>query len=126
MFHVAKKDSSRQMVFGFANVSVAKDGNIIRDLHDHEIPPDVLEDAAYDFVLRFRDAGEMHDGGTTGKLVESFMVTTEKLAALGITQDIPPRWWVGFKFDRETFDKVVSGEYTMFSIEGKAEIEEVP
>jgi hypothetical protein len=56
-------------------------------------------------------------------LVESFVVTPEKLAAMGLEQGTAPQgaWWTGFKFDDESFAKVRAGDRTMFSIKGEAQ-----
>lgn len=130
MFPIAKLDEPKRLVFGYANVSVRKDGSVLTDLQNERIAPDVLEDAAYEYVLNFRDLGEMHDRGITkgsvAKLVESFVVTPDKLEAMGLDRDaVSPRWWVGFKLTPETFEKVRDGQYSMFSIEGRADRKEV-
>jgi hypothetical protein len=40
---------------------------------------------------------------------------------------LPVGWWIGFKvLDQDVWEKVKSGEYPMFSIEGEAIREEVP
>lgn len=121
---VSKAD---RQVFGFANVAVKRDGEPMVDLQNDEIPTDVLEKAAYDFVLRFREAGEMHeDVCSKGALIESVMITPAKLEAWGLAKDaVQPRWWVGFQLDAETFSKVATGKYRMFSIQGRAISEEV-
>lgn len=118
---------AEKQVFGFANVAVKRDGLPLVDLQADEIPADVLEKAAYDFVLRFRESGEMHEEVCSkGALIESVMITPEKLAAWGLAEDaVAPRWWVGFQLDAETFKKVASGQYRMFSIQGRATSEEV-
>lgn len=116
------KVEDQRLVFGWANVALAADGSQILDSHQDMIDPDVLEKAAYDYVLRFRDAGQMHSGGSVGRLVECFMVTPEKLAAMGLAPDaLPIAMWVGFKIDDpDVWDKVKKGEYPMFSIQGRA------
>jgi len=130
MYSIAKVDEPKRLVFGYANVAVSKAGEALTDLQNERISPEVLEDAAYDYVLKFRDMGEMHDRGSTkgtvAKLVESFVVTPDKLQAMGLDRDaVPPRWWVGFKLPKESFEKVRSGEFSMFSIEGRADRREV-
>lgn len=125
-FEIAKFDESQRLVFGYANVSITKDGRALEDLHDDIIDPEELEKAAYDFVLDFRASGEMHDRGVvkgaTGRLVESMVFTPEKLEKLGLPKDaVPTRWWVGFKLDPQTFAKVKSGVFKMFSIQGTGE-----
>jgi hypothetical protein len=116
------KVEDQRLVFGWANVAVSIDGQPIIDAHQDTIDPDTLEKAAYDYVLRFRDAGQMHSGGSVGRLVESFMVTPEKLVAMGLAADaLPVGMWVGFKIDdADVWAKVKDGTYPMFSIQGKA------
>ncbi len=122
MFEIAKVDAAAKQVFGFANVAVKRDGEAMVDLQQDEIPVDVLEKAAYDCVLRFRECGEMHESECAkGALIESVMITPAKLAAWGLAEDaVAPRWWVGFQLDADTFKKVATGEYRMFSIQGRA------
>lgn len=126
-FQIAKSLEDQQLVFGWANVSALPDGNIVTDLQGDRISPEELEKAAYDYVLKFRDAGERHDPGKRykGKLVESVVFTPEKMAALGIPAGtLPIGWWVGFKInDKEAWEKIKSGEYAMFSIEGSGKRE---
>lgn len=116
------KVEDERLVFGWANVSVAADGTQVVDSHSDMIDPDVLEKAAYEYVLQFRDAGQMHAGGSVGRLVESFMVTPQKLEAMGLASDaLPVALWVGFKIDdADVWAKVKSGEYPAFSIQGQA------
>jgi hypothetical protein len=111
-FDVAKLDAEQQLVFGWANVAADADGALL------------VERAAYAFVLQFGETGEQHQGGAVGRVVESFFVTDEKLAAMGLTgADGAPKagWWVGFKVTPETFAKVKAGAFTMFSIQGDAD-----
>ena len=129
-FTISKTDDAERLVFGFANVSIAKDGGEVVDLQGDIIEPVELERAAYEFVLKFRASGEMHDKGdvkgSVGKLVESMVFTPEKLDALGLAKDaLPCRWWVGFQLEPEAFAKVKDGTYKMFSIQGRADREEV-
>ena len=52
-------------------------------------------------------------------LIESFIVTEEKRAAMGLPDSVPTGWWVGFQVqDPEVWAKVKSGERTGFSIHG--------
>jgi hypothetical protein len=119
---IAKVDDDRHLVFGWANVSIRKDGTLITDSHRDQIHPDDLEDAAYVFNLQFRETGVMHTGDAVGKLVESFFVTPQKLEKMGLPVDaLPIGWWVGFYIeDDAVFAKVKTGEYSMFSIQGTA------
>ena len=129
MFHILKSDGDQRLVFGWANVSVTVDGEQVEDLEGDAIDPEELERAAYQYVLDFRDAGEMHDQKLRNKarLVESCVFTPEKLRAMGIPAGtVPLGWWVGFYVDDdEAWEKIKDGTYTMFSIEGRGEREPV-
>jgi hypothetical protein len=141
-FTIAKMVDEQCLVFGFANVSVSKrttkgdGGEEFFDLQKDAMPPEELERAAYEFVLKFREADEMHEGDAIGQLIESIVFTPEKLRAFAtdpvtkvvderdlavLTKVFPPRWWVAFKLNKASFAKVKSGEFTMFSIAGDAE-----
>ncbi len=135
-FKISKIDEDQRLVFGYANVSIAKGtGDLIDDLQEDIVEPHELEKMAYGFVLDFREADEMHKGGAIGQLVESMVFTDEKLEKLATKLDgtvdeevfnvlkaaIPPRWWVGFKLEKAVFEKVKSGKYRMFSIAGDAD-----
>lgn len=119
---VMKSDDERRLVFGWANVAVRVDGEQIVDWQEDLIDPGELEKAAYEYVAEFGTAGEMHRRGGVGRVVESVVFTKEKANAMGIPPDILPEgWWIGFRItDDEVWEKVKSGEYPMFSIEGKA------
>lgn len=135
-FHIVKLNDAERLVFGYANVSVAKGGKIITDLQGDRISPAELEKGAYEYVLTARGIDEMHEGDLKGQLVESIVFTPEKLTvmacdpatgevdheALAVLKRIfPPRWWVGYKLEPEAYAKVRSGEYAMFSIAGEAD-----
>lgn len=119
---VMKSDDDRRLVFGWANVAIRVDGEQIIDWQEDAIDMDDLEKAAYEYVAEFGTAGEMHQRGGIGRVIESIVFTKEKADALGIPQDLLPQgWWIGFKItDDEVWKKIKSGEYSMFSIEGKA------
>ena len=119
---VIKVDPDRRLVFGWANVSINKAGVQLTDSHLEQIDPEDLENAAYNFVLSFRDMNADHTAPVLGQLVESMMFTPEKCVALGIPCDaVDTGWWVGFYVENdEAWDKVKKNEYAMFSIEGTA------
>jgi len=119
---VYKSDDEKRQVFGWANVAVRVGGEEIVDWQDDMVEISELEQAAYDYVVEFGTAGEMHERGGVGRLIESVVFTKEKAQAMGIPADILPEgWWVGFQIDNEeVWKKVKSGEYSMFSIEGTA------
>jgi hypothetical protein len=124
---IVKIDDDQHLVFGWANVSIKKDGTQVEDHHSDVIDIEDLENAAYLFNLNFRGTGEMHKGESVGTMIESFLVTKAKLLSMGLAEDaLPQGWWVGFYVPSdETFAKVKDGTYKMFSIQGIAIREEV-
>ena len=123
-YSIFKSDDDKRLVFGWASVSITVDGEQLQDYQEDMIDPEDLEEAAYEYVLNFRDTGEEHISTMRmkGKLVESCVFTAEKQKAMGIPAGILPiGWWVGFKIqDDEAWEKVKNGTYKMFSIEGQA------
>ena len=121
-YTIAKMDEDRRLVFGWASISYTADGEHLEDLQHDLIDPEDMEESAYEYVLNFRDTGELHnpDLRKKGRLVESVVFTTEKMKAMGIPEGILPiGWWVGFKIDDdEAWEKVKNGTYRMFSVEG--------
>lgn len=126
-FKVQKVDEDKRLVFGWANVSVDVGGNEVVDLQEDMIDPETLETAAYKFAELYRDGGEMHERTGTAVMVESVVLTEEKQAAMGLAAGtLPVGWWIGFRVtDDDVWEKVKSGEYSMFSIGGTAIREEV-
>lgn len=122
-FTIMKSDDDKREVFGWALVAIRKDGEQIVDHQRDVVDPDELEHAAYEYVLNFRDTGELHDADLRkkGRLIESVVLTKEKQAAMGIPEGIVPEgWWVGFKIDDDAaWDGIKKGRYRMFSIEGQ-------
>lgn len=123
-YTIMKTDDDKRLVFGWASVSFTVDGAQLEDLQHDMIDPEDLEEAAYEYVLNFRDTGELHNPNLRkkGKLVESCVFTAEKQKAMGLPEGtLPIGWWIGFKIeDDEAWEKVKKGLYKMFSIEGKA------
>lgn len=119
---ITKLDDQRNLVFGWANIAVRKDGEQITDSHNDQIDPAELENAAYLFNLAFRKSGVDHVGDAVGSLVESLFVTPDKLEAMGLEKTaLPQGWWVGFYIEDDAiFEKVKAGDYEMFSIQGRA------
>lgn len=144
-FQISKLDDAQQLVFGYANVSISKStlsgagGEEFYDLQADSIPPAELEKGAYEFVLNFREADEMHEGAAIGHLVESMVFTPEKLEKIAtdpasgkvdeealavLKRVLPCRWWVGFKLNKSSYEGVKSGKFKMFSIAGEADRQE--
>ena len=126
-FKIMKSDDDKMLAFGWASVSMRVDGELIEDWQKDIVEPDELENAAYEFVLLYREGGEMHERGGAAVLIESVVFTAEKMLAMGIPAGtLPVGWWIGFKvLDKEVWEKVKDGTYQMFSIEGEAERVEV-
>lgn len=123
-FEIYKTDNDKRLVFGWASVSIKIDGEQLEDHQKDMIDPEDLEEAAYEYVLNYRDTGEEHipTMRLKGKLVESCVLTAEKQKAMGIPEGtLPIGWWVGFKItDDDAWQRVKNGTYRMFSVEGKA------
>lgn len=119
-FQLHKARDDEQLVSGWANVSVNADGSIPLDWQDDVIAPEVLEKAALNFMLNYRESGEMHEGESVGTVVESIVFTKEKQEAIGIPEGtVPQGWFITVKVhDPEVFSKVKDGTYRMFSIQG--------
>lgn len=128
-FSIYKTDEDKRLVFGWASIAITVDGEVLEDRQSDVIEPEDLEEAAYEYVLNFRDTGEEHISTMRkkGKLVESCVLTAEKQKAMGIPAGIlPVGWWIGFKIDDDdAWERVKNGTYRMFSIEGKANREPV-
>lgn len=120
---VLKVDEEHQMVFGWANVAMMNENEPVIDLQNDTIDGPTLEHAAYDYVRRYRVVNDMHHGPAVGDLVESFVLTPEKLKAMGLKRDGAPAvgMWVGYKLDDSEWAAFKRGERPMFSIEGEAE-----
>lgn len=124
MFAIAKRDDEKQIVFGWASVAADINGFPVLDRQGDVIDVNDLEDAVYDYVLRSRSGGEMHwkESRGIGVMVESVVFTPDKMSAMGIPPGLLPYgWWIGLKItDTDVWEKIKSGQYRMFSIEGRA------
>lgn len=118
-----------------ASVAVTAAGETVTDLQGDQIGVEELQTAFYDYVLESREGDVMHDHEPASTLVESFVVTPEKLDMLlkalghaGAPSDFKGvAAWVGYKVhNADVWKRVKSGELRAFSIEGEAEREEVP
>lgn len=121
-FRIAKTDESQRIVFGYASVVTKADGSLLTDTQGDLIEPEELEKGAYAFMHTYADSGVMHKGESQGRVVESFVVTKDKLEKMGLVVDEPvqTRWWIGVKVNDETFGRVTKGELRMFSVQGRA------
>ena len=122
---ISKVNTDRQQVFGWASI-VEMNGEPVVDLQGDYITIDEVEKSAYEYVHKSRKGGDMHLRDNFGEpkvgshMIESFVVTPDKKEALGLPEDTPTGWWVGFQVnDPELWAKVKSGERTGFSIHGR-------
>lgn len=120
---ISKVDTDKRQVFGWASI-IELDGKPVVDLQGDYMDVDTVEKAAYDYVQNSRKGGNQHAReGEVAKhvsdLVESFVVTDEKKAQMGLPASVPTGWWVGFKVsDDDTWAQVKNGERKEFSIHG--------
>ena len=121
---ISKMDTDKRQVFGWASIS-KKDGQTVLDLQGDSIDTDELERAAYKYILDSRKGGHEHqknDDNTpvhVADIIESFVVTPEKKATMGLPDDMPEGWWVGMKVhDDKVWELAKSGELAGFSVHG--------
>jgi hypothetical protein len=123
-FNIAKLDEDKRQVFGWASV-ISKNGVPVEDRQGDVIDPEELEKSAYEFVLKSRKGGHQHKRNGdevyhVSDMIESMVVTDEKKEAMGLPDDAPTGWWVGFKVhDDDTWHKIKKGDVTGFSIHGR-------
>jgi hypothetical protein len=126
----AKTDEDKRQVFGWASV-VELNGQPVIDRQGDWISPDEMEKAAYEYVLKSRKGGHQHkrDGENpfhASDMIESFVMTPEKIEKMGLPDDTPVGWWVGYKVhDEDAWSKIKKGEVTGFSIHGRGKRREV-
>lgn len=122
--NIQKMDTDQRQVFGFCTVTHV-DGEPVVDRQGDYVPLEEIEKAAYTYVVESRKGGDMHarDGEQplhTSDMIESVIITPEKLEQWGLDRDaMPYGWWVGFKVnDEDQWQKVKTGERQAFSIHG--------
>jgi len=120
---IVKVDSEKRRVFGWAYVAQDSEGRIQIDKQGDFIDdPEELEKAAYEFVVESRRGDAMHFKRGVAELIESFVFTPEKMAALGVVQKsaVPQlAWWIGMQVnDDETWELVKDETFKGFSIGG--------
>jgi hypothetical protein len=120
---IAKAVEDKQQIFGWASV-VEVNGEPVVDLQGDYISHEEMEKAGYEYVMKSRRGGDMHlrddwQPVQKSEMIESFIVTPEKREAMGLPDNVPSGWWVGFQVqDPDVWQKVKSGERTGFSIHG--------
>lgn len=116
---VTKIDSEQRIVYGFACV-VSKNGEMIVDRQGDVITTDEMEKAATQFMLGARNGLTMHKGEPTTTIVHSLPLTKQIMDAFGISSD-KEGWLIAVKVhDDDTWDRMKKGEFTGFSIGGRA------
>lgn len=132
---ISKVDEDKRQAFGWASVAEI-DGVPVDDLQGDRISIEEIEKSAYDYMLNSRVGGAMHQrigkGIDMGPVhvadtIESFVVTPEKLVAMGLAPDaLPHGWWLGQQINDEvSWQKVKSREWTGFSVHGSGVRKEV-
>ena len=121
----SKRDDEKRQAFGWASV-VEINGEPVVDLQGDWVSPEEIEKAAYSYVLKSRVGGTQHQRNDddspvhAGTMIESFVVTPEKVSKMGLPHDFPLGWWVGYQYDDDgTWDDIKSGKKTGFSVHGR-------
>lgn len=122
---IKKFDNDKKQVFGWCSLTTVN-GEPVVDRQGDYIPLEEVEKSAYDYVVSSRKGGDMHrrvgeEPLHTSDMIESFVVTPEKLEKMGLPEDAMPHgWWVGFKVnDDEQWENVKKNQRGFFSIHGK-------
>lgn len=132
---ISKVDDDRRQCFGFCSVSEVN-GQPVVDLQGDWVPIEEVEKAAYSYMLTSRAGGDMHkrvakyaadEPLRTAEIIESFVVTPEKLDVLGVPEhSVPLGWWLGFQVhDGDAWAAIKSGRRTGFSLHGTGKRREV-
>ena len=74
-FKIMKSDDEKMLAFGWANVSMRVDGELIEDWQGDIIEPEELESAAYEYVRLYGDGGEMHEDVLAALVVGNEAIT---------------------------------------------------
>ena len=116
---VTKVDEEQRIVYGFASV-VSKNGQMVVDRQGDIITAVEMEKAATRFMLGARNGLTMHKGEPTTTIVHCMPLTKQVMDAFGISSD-KEGWLIAVKVhDDDTWDRMKKGEFTGFSIGGRA------
>jgi hypothetical protein len=131
MGEFSKVDDDKRQVFGWASI-VEIGGEPVVDRQGDLMDAEEIEKAAYAYVQKSRKGGHQHKRTEddqpfhASNMIESIVFTDEKVSKMGLPDDFPRGWWVGYKVeDEETWQKVKKREVTGFSIHGKGKRVEV-
>lgn len=127
--NIAKADTDKRQVFGWAYVSQDADGTKRVDISGEHVVPEELEKAAYRYVLTSRSQGDLHQRIAkdsplvVGTMIESVVVTPEKIEKWGLPPgSMHTGWWVGFQVNDDTvWEEIKAGRRRQFSIHGKGQ-----
>lgn len=120
-----KYDDEHNTIFGWGYVAIRKDGSQVYD-HSTEYVAEEdykdLEMSMYAHNLEFRASDIGHVEKQTGYLIESFVVTKEKLKKMGLPENaLPQGIWCGYFFPNdEDYAKIKKMRHPMFSLFGSA------
>lgn len=123
---VAKADPVRRMVTAIFYACTDRDGRPVVDHSGEIVSQYEIERAFQDGMIKGIIGGEMHvrdeDGQKipVGRVVEVFVITDEKAETLGLGTGLRGAVGTIHVPDEDAFRKVVSGQYSMVSIGGKA------
>lgn len=127
---VSKMDTEKRQVFGWASV-IEVGGKPVIDLQDDVMTIETIEKAAYNYVHGSRKGGRQHERAGeeplhVSDMIESFVLTPEKKEKMGIPEEVPTGWWVGFQIrDDDTWQQYKDGKLKDFSIHGSGRRVEV-
>lgn len=128
-FRLLHKNKKKNLAFGLSYV-VEEKGEAVNDHSGRDFTIETIEKSTYDFVSGSPTVGEMHQDMDRATLVESFVLTKEKIEVFaqlaGVEKlDLPIGVWQGFHVpDDDLFAKIESGELGFLSVAGFAR--EVP
>jgi len=123
MKEILIKEDENNLIFGWAYVRETKDGEQVIDHSGEFTKAENFKDmelATYAYNLAYRQADRQHDLVPKGFLIESVVLTKEKMAKMGIPEGIVPEAvWVGFYFpDDNDYAEIKKMAHPMFSMYG--------
>ena len=120
---ILKSDLDQHLVVGWASVLTNPDGSVLVDLQDDAIDEHEMVLAAYGLMQGGRILGKQHQitDGSTGRIEEHFVLTSQAKADLGLPASVPVGWLIAARVhDEPTWQEVKDGTFQGFSIGGTA------
>ena len=120
---ILKSDLDQHLVVGWASVLTNPDGSVLVDLQDDAIDEHEMVLAAYGLMQGGRILGKQHQitDGSTGRIEEHFVLTSQAKADLGLPASVPVGWLIAARVhDEPTWQEVKAGTFQGFSIGGTA------